>query len=152
MQNSTAVAKLNGHGIASQVIDALMADETFIPAMRDAIRGGLDAVGRMYDKESKSIVEWPDYKARLEAAKLAFAYGEGLPLQRIMQQTLVETRGDLHDALRESPQLLAAVEREVSKAKFRTRHVKQAQPVEIDAPHVGVSRNGDGKTDAGSSS
>ena len=131
---NSALATQNGHGIGSQVIELLLADPDFIPSMKAAIMGGLHANNKVWAKGAVTADEVEDFKTRLEAAKLALAYGEGLPLQRIMQQTLVETRGDLHDALRESPQLLAAVEREVEKAKFRKRHVKQAAPVELEAP------------------
>ena len=134
MQPSTSLAKANGRGLAESIIDGLMAEPDFLPAMRAVISDGIRAKSFSYDIASKTWLERPDMKSRIESWKLAMSYAEGLPLQRIMQQTLVETRGDLHDALRESPQLLAAVEREVEKAKFRRRHVKQAAPVELEAP------------------
>ena len=122
--------------LAAKVIELLMGRPDFVELLANAIFDSLTATTPVYDKGAQAWTDRADYKARLEAAKLALAYGEGLPLQRIMQQTLLETRGDLHDALRESPELLKAVEREVEKAKFRRRNARNVTPgpAEIEVP------------------
>ena len=108
-------------------------------AIRDAILGGLKAHAAFFDKVAKEWTERPDYRARREAAKLALAYGEALPLQRIVQQTLIETHGDLHDAMCESPELLKAVGREFEKAKFRRRNAKYITPAPAEIEASGSS-------------
>lgn len=124
-------------GLGKQVIASLMAEPDFVGSMRDAILGALGASNERWDKATKGFIDVPDYRARLDAWKIIMAYAEGLPLMRILKQELATgTQRSLSEDLRESPALLAAVEKELEKAKFRTRHTKIAQvvSVEIEVP------------------
>jgi hypothetical protein len=103
------------------VIESLMEDPEFIPLMKAAIKEGLTA-------KFKTV---PDMRVRLEAFKLAMAYGEGLPLQRIMQAYVVNNSTDMVKALQESPALAESVKRAIANAEYikRDRRSKEPEPV-----------------------
>jgi hypothetical protein len=133
-QESIALTPSAPGGLWTRIVENLTANGDIAAEVAASLRTALGAKVVHFDRITKAWEETPDSRAQLDAIKLILAYCEGMPLAREFRQQVNETRGDLHDALRESPQLLAAVEREVSKAKFRTRHVKQAAPVELEAP------------------
>jgi hypothetical protein len=140
---STDLAKTMPPGVWTEVLRILSARTGFAEEIADALADGLKATGVHFirvkkgDGGSESGGEWethPDFKTRLETVKVLLAYSEGLPLQRILQHTIDEKRTSVHEELRESPELLAAVEREVEKAKFGGRHKKARAAVQIDVP------------------
>jgi hypothetical protein len=112
---------------------ALKLRPDFADLMAQALVDALKAESWFYDKAQKGIVHRPDTRSRLDAIKLVMAYAEGLPLQRIFEHKISERRDSLADALRDSPETLEAVKREVEKAEFRTRK-RKVEPVEIELP------------------
>jgi hypothetical protein len=119
-----------------EVAAALMRSPGFAQQIADVLIDALSAEGVHFVKGDGPGSGWQkhsDFRTRLDAVKLILAYAEGMPLQRIFEHKISETRGNLADVLRESPETLEAVEREIAKAKFRHRHdVKQV--VEIEPP------------------
>lgn len=53
-----------------------------------AIQDGLKATSTKWSAKEKDNIDIPDYRARLDAAKLVFAYLEGLPLQRTLNMNV----------------------------------------------------------------
>lgn len=124
------------HSLGKKLVEALTADADFVPLMRETILGALTASTQHFTKGG-GWTPHPDFRVRLDAWKAVMAYAEGLPLVRILKQEIASgNQRSLHEDLRESPALLAAVEKELEKAKFRTRHTKIAQvvSVEIEVP------------------
>lgn len=120
--------------IAEQLARRWESDPALIDEVDRAIRRALHAVRWRWDHKTKSEVEDEDHRSQIEAAKLIFAYGAGLPLQRSISVTLEKDAfGEMKTALRESPALLGALEREVEKARFHGRH-KKAVPVDAELP------------------
>lgn len=117
--------------VGRQIIAGLESKPEFVPKMIAAILTGLDANVRVFTKGDSDGALVPDARARLEAFKLAMAYAEGLPLQRIIQANLnpgmtgVNTAEDLAAYLAESPALMTAFERQLEQAK----RLKSSQPV-----------------------
>ena len=62
-----------------------------------AIRRSLKAKKTHWDGVSKKMVEEPDYKIQLDAAKTVLAYREGMPVQR--QVVVSEAFESLRDAI-----------------------------------------------------
>jgi hypothetical protein len=62
------------------------------------IRTGLQATKSHWDGVAKRMVEEPDFKTRMEAAKTIVAYKEGMPVQR--QMVVQESYESLRDMLR----------------------------------------------------
>lgn len=104
-------------------------DTDLVTLMDGVIRAGLVSTTERWDITTKKFVERPDTKSQLEAVKLILAYSAGLPLARSVTIAIESGGyGAMKEALRESPELLAAVERELDKAKFHGRHLKKAEP------------------------
>lgn len=100
-------------------------------------KDGLRAMGfRRFDKASGEWVSDPDMKVRTATFFGLLAHMEGEPIKRIVHQHLggAVSESDLVDVLRDSPALLAAVERKIENAKFRTRNVtpKAAKGEDLD--------------------
>lgn len=113
-----------------QIAAVLMRDPAFPDLIGRTLVDALKAEGVHFVKGDGPDAGWqrhPDFKCRLEAVKLILAYAEGMPLQRIFEHKINESRSSLADALRDDPETLAAVEREVEKAKFRTRKKREAE-------------------------
>ncbi len=118
------------------VAEILTRSSGFPAEVAATLRGALLANGKHFVKGEGPGSGWqitPDYRTRLDAIKIILAYAEGMPLQRILEHKIHETRGDLADTLRDSPETLEAVEREVEKAKFRQRK-KRVEVVDITPP------------------
>jgi hypothetical protein len=126
--------------MGKKLIDMLMIDPAFLPLMRDTVLEALHAQGVHFNKNTGWEYH-PDYRTRLDAWKILMAYSEGLPLVRILKQELSDgRRRPLYEELAESPALQEAVERELTKSKFRSsstgKRMKNAQAVSttIDLP------------------
>jgi len=117
------LAPAAGAGIGKLVADALLANPDFIPLMRDALLGGLEATTRHWDREAKQFEIEPDFKVRIQAFSMALAHMEGEPVKRIIHQHLGgDGQIDLGAALRDSPALQAAIERQLENARFKDRN------------------------------
>ena len=62
-----------------------------------AIEDGLSATRRFWSPITKSFIDEPDHKTRLDAAKTILAYHEGTPVQRVV--TVTESFESLRDAI-----------------------------------------------------
>lgn len=135
MSSLTETAKNMPSRLWDEVMAYLLREPDFGGTMGKVLIDALKSETWFFDKTAGAVVSRPDTRSQLEAIKLIMAYAEGLPLQRIFEHKINETRGALRDILAESPETLAAVKREVEKAEFRTR--KGPRKVEeIDVPEV----------------
>lgn len=125
-----SLAPAAGAGIGKLLADCLLADPTFVTDLVAAFRNGLKATRSFYVKDEGMHSE-PDAKTQLQAAALVLAHMEGEPVKRIIHQHLgAGGQLDIMGALRESPALLAAAEREIEKAKWKGG--KKAKKVEAE--------------------
>lgn len=114
------LAPAAGSGIGKILFERLMAEADFVDLLVAALRSGLQAnFPRRWDKETESWQADPDAKTRVHTVLAIVAHAEGEPVKRIIHQHLHNGKLDTLSALRESPALLAAVEREVEKARWR---------------------------------
>lgn len=133
-----SLAPASGSGIGKMLADALLADPDFLPLMKGAALGGLRAQRSYYDKGAGGVVTEPDHRVQIQTVALLLAHMEGEPIKRIIHQHLGGDGSaiDPLGALRDSPALMAAVERELAKAKFKDRHRKtrptEAATLEVD--------------------
>lgn len=130
-QETVTLAPAAGAGVGKLLADSLLTDPEFIPLMRKTAIECLNAMApRRWDKETGSWVSDPDCRVRAQMFFGLLAHMEGEPVKRIIHQHLgAGGQVDIMGALRDSPALLAAAEREIEKAKFRDRH-KKAKPVQ----------------------
>jgi|SRR5581483_10987278 len=78
------------------------------------IREAKNAVHRIYDKDSKSLVEVPDHKTRLAAVTLDLAYREGTPVARSISATgSLRDMKELLDRTDSSPAYLESLQKEL---------------------------------------
>ena len=89
--------------------------------------GGLKAQRSFWDKNSGGIISEPDHRVQIQALALLLAHMEGEPVKRIIHQHLGgDGQIDLGAALRDSPALQAAIERQLENARFKDR--KRGKP------------------------
>lgn len=138
-----SLAPAAGSGIGKLVFDALLADPQFIPLMVQAALGGLSATTSFYNPATREVIEKVDFKTRLQTWLALTAHAEGEPVKRIIHQHFGgEGRIDPGAALADSPELAAAVERELQKARWKHsgrqdhKKPKRAQPAELVEPEV----------------
>ena len=131
------LAPAAGAGIGKKLADYLLAQPTFIEDMGQVILRAIHAKTRHWDREAREFVIEDDCKVQLQAFALTVAHMEGEPVKRIIHQHLgAGGQLDIMGALRESPALLAAAEREIEKAKWRTsgkqanKAPKKAEPID----------------------
>ncbi len=137
MATETQLAPAAGAGIGKAIAADLLARPGFVRKMADALDNALGATRRTWDAGAKEWVEEPDTRSQLQAFFGCLAHMEGEPIKRIIHQHNGDGKApDVLAALRESPALRAAMRRELDKAEFRTRNVKQATPAEADAVEV----------------
>lgn len=132
-ESTLALAPAMGAGIGKMLAEKLLAHPEFVQLMVDAAIDGLKAMTpQRWDKDKKTWTRDPDFRTRSGMFFGLLAQMEGEPIKRIVHQHLgsAVTREDLVGLLHESPELQAAIERTLSNAKFKTRNVKRAQPVE----------------------
>ncbi len=138
-----SLAPAAGAGIGKILADRLLADPSFIDLMCAAITNGLKATRSFWTGkgETAQLVTEADSKTQLQAFALILAHMEGEPIKRIVHQHLgADGSGvDPLGALRDSPALMAAVERTLEKAKWRhsgrsdaKRPIKSAGPVDVE--------------------
>jgi hypothetical protein len=130
MDTNVTLAPAAGAGIGKLLADSLLTDPEFVPLMR---KTAIDALGAMsprrWDKDTGKWIADPDMRTRAQMFFGLLAHMEGEPVKRIIHQHLgAGGQLDIMGALRESPALLAAAEREIEKAKWRTSG-KQANKV-----------------------
>ncbi len=140
-ETQISLAPAAGAGIGKLLAEALLADPEFLPLMKKAAIGGLSAMRSYYDKSAGGCVTEPDHRVQVQTMALLLAHMEGEPIKRIVHQHLGGDGSgvDPLGALRDSPALLAAVERTLEKAKWRTsgrsdakRPVKSAEAIELE--------------------
>lgn len=129
MQTDAQLAPAAGSGIGKLIADALLARPEFVGLMRDALIEGLKAMTpRRWDKDTQKFIADPDCRVRIQTVALVLSHMEGEPIKRIVHQHLGMPSVDPVAAMQDSPALVAAVERALENAKFRTRRQKPAQP------------------------
>lgn len=128
-----------GAGLGRLVFDNLLAEKAVAKEIADTMRAGLNASTKRWDKALGEWVAEPDWRTRMQAAFGILAQAEGEPIKRIVHQHLGE-RGaatlDVSEALRESPALAAAMERELEKARWKKsgqqdHKRRKAEPIEV---------------------
>lgn len=123
----------HGRDLAAQLSDEWGKTPEIVSEMAEELRDALKSTSERWDIHEKKFIERPDRKARLEAIKLILAYSAGLPLQRSVAIAVNKgSYGDFMQTLREDPDMLAELERQIEKAKFHGRHLKKAAPVDAD--------------------
>lgn len=124
------MAPAAGAGIGKLLADRLLSEPGFMDSLVAAFANGLKATRSFYVKDQGMRTE-PDAKTQLQAAALVLAHMEGEPVKRIIHQHLGQGgQLDIMGALRESPALLAAAEREIEKAKWKASGRRPAKKVE----------------------
>lgn len=109
-----------GAGMGKKLADYLLAQPNFIEDMGQVICRAIRAKTRHWDREAREFVIEDDCKTQLQAFALCVAHMEGEPVKRIIHQHLGgEGRIDPGAALADSPELAAAVERELQKARWK---------------------------------
>ncbi len=122
MNETMTLAPAAGAGIGKILADRLLAEPGFVDAMIAAVMGGLRATRSFWAKDANgkpTLTTEADSKVQLQAFSMVMAHMEGEPIKRVIHQHLGAAGIDPTAALQESPALLAAVEREVQKAKWR---------------------------------
>lgn len=115
--------------------DQLLSDPEFIPLMRQTAIDCLHAMApRRWDKESGGWVSDPDMRTRAQMFFGLMAHMEGEPVKRIIHQHLGNGgKLDVGAVLGDSPELTAAVERELQKAKWRhSGHQAHKKPKKVE--------------------
>lgn len=137
---TVALAPAAGAGVGKMLADLLLSDPDFVPLMRRTAIDCLNAMSpRRWDKEQGWISD-PDYRIRAQMFFGLMAHMEGEPVKRIIHQHLGQDgKLDVAGALRDSPELAAAVRREVDKVEWRTsgrqphkRPTKQVEAMEVE--------------------
>lgn len=123
------LAPAAGEGIGKEVARILLARPGFVEAMADALHNALTAQRRTWDSGAKQWVEEPDTRSQLQAFFGCLAHMEGEPIKRVFHQHMTAGKVDPLTVLQDSPATLAAVERLLDKAKFRTRTTRAASEV-----------------------
>lgn len=140
-EETIALAPAAGAGVGKILAGELLGSEWFVPAMVNAVRNGLHATRSFWTKEGMHTEA--DSKTQLQAFALVMAHMEGEPIKRIIHQHLGAGKAiDPADALRESPELAAAVARELEKANWRkgggerakARAAQRAEAIEVAPP------------------
>ena len=115
------LAPAAGAGIGKLLAEKLLNDPDFMPAMIAALMGGLKATRSYYDKGAGAVVTEADSRVQVQTVALLLAHMEGEPVKRIIHHHLgAGGKLDLQAALRESPELAEAVQRELRNAEWRT--------------------------------
>lgn len=123
-----ALAPNAGSGIGRLFFQALLANPKIVELLTEAAIGGLKADVSFRDRKTGEIVSTPDFRTRVQTLTMLLAQAEGDPVKRVIHEHTTSGALDVMSALQASPGLLQAVEREVEKAKFRSRKVKVAEP------------------------
>lgn len=122
--------------MGKMLADLLLADPEFVPLMRQTALDCLHAMApRRWDKETNDWIADPDMRTRAQMFFGLMAHMEGEPVKRIIHQHL-GTGGklDVGAALGDSPELAAAVERELQKARWKNSgHQAHKRPKKVAA-------------------
>jgi len=127
------LAPASGAGVGKILADRLLANPDFIPALEAAMMGGLKATRSFWAKDEGLQIE-PDFRVQVQTAALLLAHMEGEPVKRIIHQHL-GTGGklDVGGALQDSPELAAAVEKELQKARWKhSGHQAHKKPRKVE--------------------
>lgn len=145
-EETLTLAPASGAGVGKILADRLLSNSDFIPALEAAMMGGLKATRSFWSKEAGMVTE-PDFRVQVQTAALLLAHMEGEPVKRIIHQHL-GTGGklDVGGALQDSPELAAAVEKELQKARWRTSgHQPHKKPRKAAEEKPGeLAEGGDG--------
>lgn len=120
--SAIALAPGAGAGLGKLVFDSLLASPDVAKRIADQMLAGLEASTERWDKGRGEWVQVPDWRVRMQTVFGILAQAEGEPIKRIVHQHLNQTAGevDIAAALRDSPALAAAMEKELEKARWRT--------------------------------
>lgn len=139
------LAPAAGLGIGKIVADELLSRDIG-KKLADTLERGLTATTKRWIQTGKGEGYWEeqqDTRSQLQAALGIMAHMVGEPVKRIIHQHLGgEGRIDPGAALADSPELAAAVERELQKARWKHsgrqdhKKPKRAQPAELVEPEV----------------
>ena len=130
MNTKISLAPGAGAGIGKAIADELLKQPGFIDLMRQTAIEGLKAANKRWNIATKQMDVEPDWKVRAQWFFGLLAQMEGDPIKRIVHQHLGTGAIDPVGAMQDSPALVAAVERALENAKFRTRRQKPAAPSE----------------------
>lgn len=121
-ENTLSLAPAAGSGMGKIVAAELLTLDA-PKKVAAALNRGLTAERSVWISEGKGQGHWqsePDTRSQLQAAALILAHMEGEPVKRVIHQHIGANGAlDLGAALRESPELVALVERELDKANWR---------------------------------
>ena len=138
--NSSALAAMApaaGAGIGKQLAELLLSEPGFPDLMRKVALDCLNATTHRWEPGLKETIYIPDYKTRAQMFFGLLAHMEGEPVKRIIHQHIGNGGVDTLAALQESPALLAAVEREVAKARWRSSGNAAHKRPGAAAPRIG---------------
>lgn len=114
------LAPAAGAGLGKLLFDRLLADPELPKLLLDAVNCGLTAMQpRRWDKDSQQWITDPDARTRMQTVVMLLAQAEGEPVKRIIHQHIGAGKIDLGGALADSPELQAAMERELQKARWQ---------------------------------
>ncbi len=120
-----SLAPAAGAGIGKLLAEKLLADPEFVPLMLAAAKNGLKASRSFWAKTGANgggeIISEPDARTQVQTFALLLAHMEGEPIKRVIHQYL-GGGGDAIDplaALQASPELLAAAQTMIEKARWR---------------------------------
>jgi hypothetical protein len=121
--------------IAAQLCERWENDPGFVDRLKETIEGCLDAANSRWDKSLKDWADEPDFRTRIDAVKLIFAYSAGLPLQRSVAFAVAgETYGKMQEMLESSPAVIEAMKRQIEKVEWKggKKAPRKVQPVEAE--------------------
>ena len=124
-----------GAGLGKLVFEELLQNKAVAKRIADMMLAGLEATNERWDKALGRFVEVPDWRVRMQTVFGILAQAEGEPIKRIVHQHLNQNTGevDIAAALRDSPALAAAMEKELEKARWRTSGQKAGKaPRKVD--------------------
>ncbi len=122
------MAPAAGTGIGKYIADEVM-KRGLAEKMVDALARALEATRSA--RSGDELVEEQDCRTQLQAVMWLTAHMEGEPVKRVLHQHLVGATVDPVAAMRDSPALAAAVQRNLDKARFRTRN-RKGEPETVD--------------------
>jgi len=116
------LAPAAGAGLGKLVAAELLAIPDLPKEMALVIHRAMRATTRRWDPGAKDWIIDDDMRSQLQAFALTLAHMEGEPVKRIIHQHLGgDGQIDLGAALRDSPALQAAIERQLENARFKDR-------------------------------
>lgn len=105
-----APARIEIEKVESRLAEQLKSRPNLMSQVVDVVAESLGAVKKQWDLKAGVMLEEPDHRIRLDAAKFIAAYTEGLPAQTVLNMNVdAGNRPALRDALTKSPQARKAI-------------------------------------------